>query len=215
MEMLEILILKERCFMSRILSALLILFIAIGVCGCCKNAKIPAKADESIVADINNYRLTVEDFKSEAVITMPNRYPAADWEKARTELLEEIIIKKILLGEAQAKNFDKEKTFMKEIERYWEQALLKLLIKRKTEELARRIVIDEGDVRKEYEAISRETGGKTESFEKVAPEIRKAIRRKKMQEGLDSWITNLRRNSTVKIHKKVLDKVRLDRRGAR
>jgi len=73
---------------------------------------------------------------------------------------------------------------MKEIEKYWEQALLKLLIKKKMQELA-------GNV---PGAMGREA------------------KRKKVAEEFDKWIASLRKKASVTINKKVLDEINV--RGA-
>jgi len=95
--------------------------VAVAIFGC---GRAPSEEEIRVVAEINDYELTIADFKEESL---------SDPLKSKEELLEDIIIKKILTQEAQKGDFDKDKAFMKEIERYWEQALLKLLIKRKTE----------------------------------------------------------------------------------
>ena len=92
--------------------------------GCGGAKKI--SGDDKVVARINNYKMTVEDFHNSARAIGGTR----------EEALEELITRNILIQEAQKENFDKDKAFMKEIERYWEQALLKLLIKKKTAEFS-------------------------------------------------------------------------------
>jgi peptidyl-prolyl cis-trans isomerase C len=113
-----------------IFTAIATLFITGAGCG-----KKPAGLDGKIVAKINNYELTAEDFNDEARLTLSNKLLSEDPKKAKEELLDEIITKKVLLQEAQRQNFDKDKAFMKEIERYWEQALIKLMVRKKLDEL--------------------------------------------------------------------------------
>jgi len=91
-------------------------------CGLPKDREPGDKA----VAKINNYTMTMGDFRDSARAVGGTR----------EEALEELITRNILIQEAQKENFDKDKAFMKEIERYWEQALLKLLIKKKTAEFS-------------------------------------------------------------------------------
>jgi restriction endonuclease Mrr len=88
-------------------------------------AKKPA--EENVLAWINDYRLTVDDFRDEI------RYSARAPEKLdRERLLDMAIRKQILIQEAQRQGLDREKTFMKTIERYWKQALIKELLDKKT-----------------------------------------------------------------------------------
>jgi len=124
------------------------------VCGCGKKADVNGK----VVAKINDYKLTVDDFRDEANAAFANKYVTGDPEKAKESLLDEVILKKILLQEAQAQNFDKDRAFMKEIERYWEQALLKLLIKKKMMEFLQKTTVSEDEVKAEYEKMKTEEG---------------------------------------------------------
>jgi len=121
--------------------------------GCAKKVEEPK--DKRVLAKINDYELTVDDFKDEARRTMSTRAIARDPVKTKRLILEDIIIKKVLLQEAQKEHFDKDKEFMKEIERYWEQALLKLLVIRKQKELSERIEISSDEVRGDYDRLSR------------------------------------------------------------
>ena len=61
-------------------------------------------------------------------------------------MLDQLINKNILIQQSQSENFDKDEVFMKEIQRYWEQALLKLLIKKKTAEFSELYKGDKGKI---------------------------------------------------------------------
>ena len=150
--------------------------------GCGFKSGTQENQDNRIVAKIDDYELTVSDFKEEAAVLYSNRYPLDNPDVAKKELLEDLIRKKILIQEAQKQNFDKDKAFMKEIERYWEQALLKLLFKKKAEELSREINVDKKEVRDE-----------------------------KIQEALEAWIEGLRGRATVQINEENLKEVNLKR----
>ena len=113
-------------------------------------------------------------------------------------------MKKIILQEAVRHNFDKDRAFMKEIERYWEQALFKLLTKKKMDELSRDIVVEKSEVREAYERMSEDAGGNIERFEEKASEIRDDIYNTKMQSSLDKWFRELRKKADVKIYKENL-----------
>ncbi len=112
----------ERIKMLMVLVMVCQLSLSVYGCGAPKERS----GDAKIVARINSYDMTVEDFRGAA--------KAIGGTKDR--ILEELLIRNVLIQEAQKQNFDKDKAFMKEIERYWEQALLKLLIKQKTAEFS-------------------------------------------------------------------------------
>ena len=91
----------------------------------CGSPKDPT-GEERVVAKINKYNMTIEDFRDSAKSARGTK----------EEVLDQLIVRNILIQEAQKENFDKDKAFMKEIQGYWEQALLKLLIKKKTAEFS-------------------------------------------------------------------------------
>jgi len=119
-----------------------------------------------------------------------------------------MITRNVLLQEAQEQNFDKDKAFMKEIEKYWEQALLKLLIKKKSAELARTIRVTDEEVKAEYDRLARE-GGKIATYERIEPEIRNYVLNMKIQGALDAWQVSLRNKANVKIYRENLKAIKL------
>ena len=119
---------KSSRYGIRLSYILLALIISGVMAGCCCKPENKNHAGKEIIAKINNYKLTVNDFKDELMPKARDISLSADPEKAKEDALNELVTKKILLQEAQRQSFDKDAKFMKEIERYWEQALLKLLI---------------------------------------------------------------------------------------
>ncbi len=194
---------KNREFLLLMLP-LLVLLAASG-CG-----KKEAAEDKKLVAKINKCEITVEDFQDDVSHTLSNKYLATDPEKAKEDLLDEIIIKKMLLDEAQAKNFDKNKAFMKEIERYWEQALLKLLIKEKMRELLQQMSVKDDEIMKEYEKMKLEEGASVQSLEKATPMIRSDIKRRKVAAAFSQWILSLRKRAQIKVYKENLKTINID-----
>ena len=139
---------------------------------------------------------------------MSNGYISGGEEAAKEGLLDEMITKNVLIQEAQRENFDKDRVFMKEIEKYWEQALLKLLIKKKMVEFADNIRVTDAEVQAEYERMIKE-GGKVAPYEKIALEIRRYLLNMKIQGALDAWQMGLRNSANVKIYKENLKVIKL------
>lgn len=178
-----------------------LLFVILPISGC---GKKPEASMLKVVAKINNYDLTTEDFREEARIALARQYPIGESDKAKEDLLDEMIVKKLLIQEAQKRNFDKDTVFMKEIERYWEQALLKLLIKNKIQEFAQNVTVGEDEVKKEYDRIISRDGLAAGSFEKLSKNIRSDLRRKKINDAFNNWISGLKYKSNVKVYKENL-----------
>lgn len=181
-------------------------FIIFAAFGCAKS-EAPS-GDREIVARINDYEMTAGDFEDEARTALAGRYASGDEKAAKEELLEEMITRNILLQEAQEQNFDKDKAFMKEIEKYWEQALLKLLIKKKSAELARTIRVTDEEVKAEYDRLTGE-GGRVAPYEKMEPEIRNYVLGTKIQGALEAWQVGLRNKANIKIYRENIKAIEL------
>lgn len=168
-------------------------------------------AAEKPVARIDEYVMTVEDFRAEADRLQRNRELPSDDERAKEQLLEEIVLRKVLLQEAQRQNFDKNRAFMKEIERYWEQALLKLLYRKKAHELAATVSVSEGEVLDEYRRLieAGDPAAARGAFDEVAAQIRADIANRKTQEAIDGWVDGLRRRARVTVYRENLAETEL------
>ncbi len=105
----------------------------------------------------------------------------------------------MLLQEAQRQGIDREKDFMKSIENYWEQALLRLLLERKSKEISGLIHVYDNEIEEYYK-----NSGEDLPFSKVKNEIRDAIKQKKETDAMDEWIDELKKSSYIRVDEKVL-----------
>ncbi len=142
---------KAKCFFT----ILAVVMSGIIFCGCGCDSADPGSEDARVVAGINDYELTVADFKNEADFTLSQKDILSNPLEAKERLLESLITKNILLQEAQKQNFDKDREFMKEIEGYWKQALLKLVLKYKSNELFHDICVEDTEILCEYKRMRR------------------------------------------------------------
>lgn len=147
--------------------------VAILGCGCTKN---PDKSQ--IVAQINNYQLTLADFKQEAEMSLTGA--------PKELILQDIITKELLLQEAQKMDLDKDKYFMKEIENYWKQSLIKRLIDIKGTEFLAAVKLTDEEL-------------------KLTGQARDSLKMKKAQALLDIWINNLKNGAKIKKYDAVLN----------
>lgn len=84
---------------------------------------------KKVVARINNYVMTLEDFE-DGIAHSPYRvYRKRDLEG----LLDLAVRKQVLIQEAEREGLDKNKSFMKTIERYWRQTLIKELLEKQSQ----------------------------------------------------------------------------------
>ena len=176
--------------------------------GCAKNRE-GVSPEDRVIAKVNNYELTVGDFKEGLKTTVAQKNLSADPANAKKEILEELITRKVLVQEAQKSNFDKERSFMREIERYWEQALIKLLLKKKLQEISGMIRVSPDEIVKEYDVMKSEVpAGKLAEFpalEKIEGDIRDTIIKRKKEAAMEEWVDGLRKKAAVTIDQKALD----------
>ena len=99
--------------------------------GCSRS---PAQKD--ILAKVNNYEITRSKFEDEF---KASPYGKTDTPESRKEFLNTLIGRKLILQYAQQKDYDKEKGFLKLIEKFWEQSLLKVALDKKTNEIESKI----------------------------------------------------------------------------
>ena len=105
---------------------------------------------EKIVAVINNYRMTDQDFNYESKEVLDIGILIGDIPITKEDILDALITKELLLQEAQARDLDRDKNFMKTIELYWEQTLIKNLLKKKTEEIKKGVKVYEDEIKAYY-----------------------------------------------------------------
>ncbi len=132
-----------------------LVFSFVFIIGCGKVPKGSASGDERVLARIGRFGLTVSDFKDAAGPFLTKKYLSHSPLKKKEQILDELITKEVLLQEAQKLGLDKEKSFMKDIEGYWEQALIKSLINRQLQECYSRLSVNDREVLDEYARMKR------------------------------------------------------------
>ena len=119
---------------------------------------------EKIVATINDYKMTVSDFNYESKEVMRTGKLLGDIPVTKEDILDALIIKEVLLQEAQRQELDKDKDFMKTIELYWEQTLLKNLLAKKSREISKAIRVYDDEIIAYYEKMMDEIKAKVYVF---------------------------------------------------
>lgn len=92
-----------------------------------------------VVARINDYVMTVADMEDEIKYSP---YAAEVMENLE-KTLDLAVRKQVLIQEAQRQGLDRKKSFMKTIERYWRQTLIKELLEKETQRIYRTVTKEE------------------------------------------------------------------------
>jgi len=156
--------------------------------------------DNKVVAQINKYKMTEEDLKYEFKNAPYDEVELLKTENGRKKYLSGLIEKEVLLQEAQRQGIDREKDFMKSIENYWEQALLRILIERKSKEISSLTHVYGNEIEEYYK-----NSGENLPFSKVKNEIIGIIKQKKETDAMNAWIDELKSNSYIRVDEKVLE----------
>ncbi|MFA5340078.1 MAG: hypothetical protein WC317_08050 [Candidatus Omnitrophota bacterium] len=128
---------------------------------------------KEVIAKIGDYSLYKEDFLSEASLYTPEYRNSVPKER----LLNDIIEKKVLLLEARRLGLDRDPEFMKMVERFWEQSLLRSLLNKKSEEVLSSIPETEKD------------------------------RNRKASGMIKAWIAGLQKGTKIDINREALKKI--------
>jgi len=117
------------------------------ISGCCP-ASSKEKAD-AIIVSVNNYNVTYDEFEKEF---KDSTFGNTDTPESRKDFLNSLIDRKLILQYAQKEGLDKEKNFLKSIEKFWEQSLLKIALDKKTREIESKLSTSDWGVKRAAEA---------------------------------------------------------------
>jgi hypothetical protein len=169
----------------------LFLFLLMFIFGC-----NPSPKNKQVLAKINNYEITLDEFK-EAFKDSPYAY--SDSEESQKDFLNNLIYRKLLLQDAQKRGLDKDKSFLKMIEKFWEQSLLKLAIDRKTREVAGSVSVGDKEIEDAYNNMAKEIKA-DKTYAQMYQQIKWEITRAKETKALNEWVAQLRKSSDIKVN---------------
>lgn len=128
-----------------------------------------------------------------------------DTGQARREFLDTYVMRMLLLKEAEKLGLDRDPAFLKDVEYFWQQSLIKLVLDRKTKELlAGRITITDGDVR-DYYHENKDKYFKDKELSSVYDQIRWIILNNRQKEAVSDWLRDLKNAAKVEIDYKLLN----------
>ena len=177
--------------MNRNAMPYLCIFIVFVLIGCGK------PENKQILVKVNNYEMTVEEFeeefKSSGFLLKKNN------KQARIDFLQHLINTKLILQDAQNRNFDKEKSFLKAIEKFWEQSLLKVMLDRKEKELQGQLSASDAEMKAMYDKMVQ-AGEVNQSFAEVQSQIKWFVIKQKEMRSMDGWVEGLKNKAAIVIN---------------
>ena len=164
------------------------------VIGCGQQKKEPLQ--------INSYGISKDEFNAEF---KNSAYGRTNTLESRKEFLDNLIDRKLILQDAQANGLDKDPAFLKMIERFWEQSLLKLAVDAKSKEIAASVLVSDTDVEARYNQLQQE--GKAERpYEQMYRQIKWDLTKDKETKAMNDWIFQLRTKAQIRIDEQLVSK---------
>jgi len=178
--------------MRRYLFLLIFLLVIFG-CG-----KAPQEKD--IVVKINDYEISKQEFEEDF---KDSSFGMADTLESRKEFLNNLINQKLILQDAQRKDLDKDKNFLRMIERFWEQSLLKLTIDKKSKQVSGSVSVSDRDVESVYQNMVKE-GTADKPYLQMYKQIKWEITKIKESKAMNEWINDLHKNACIEVNESLL-----------
>lgn len=160
--------------------------------------------DKQIISRINDYELTLDEFQYLLAQELELDEDFKLTHETRKRFLEEIIQKELLIQEAKRAKLDQQKKFMQAIERYWESTLIRNLIDLKSEEINKKVVVSEEEIKLQYDKMKKQTPSLPD-FQKFHNQIEKKVKEEKRIRLLKEWMDNLRENASIEIFPSMLE----------
>ena len=157
-----------------------------------------APKEEAVIA-IGPIKITKAEFERDFAKFNLSK---ADTKETRQEFLDNLINRKLILKEAETRGLDKEKSFLEDVQDFWEQSLLKRAVDKKAKELFLTIKIEDDEIRDFYNTNKDKFSGKV--FEDVYPEIRLVLFKEKQKKAVEDWMESLKNQANIKINYKEL-----------
>ncbi|MDD5166301.1 MAG: SurA N-terminal domain-containing protein [Candidatus Omnitrophica bacterium] len=176
---------------------LFLLVLSVFIFGCGE----PAKKGDTL-ARINDYRITKEEFENDFKDSI---FGKDDTLESRKAFLNNLINRKLILQDAGRRGLDKDKNFLKMIERFWEQSLLKLTLDNKAKELSGSAFVSDKMIEDTYKGMVK--AGKTDkTYDQMYQQVKWEITKREESKGMNDWISDLRKNSCIEINGDLLKK---------
>ena len=149
----------------------------------------------------SNTAITIDDIKItktefEEAFNMSRFAPM---ENGKKEFLDSYIYTKLILKEAENMGLDKDPEFLSAIQLFWEKALLKLVLSKKSDELADLVGISDGQVEGYYRRNKEKLFADRELVE-VYDQIKWFIIQEEQSSVMEEWAKSLKKNSEIKIN---------------
>lgn len=178
--------------------SLLLIYISAFSSGC----SCHVEKKKEVLARVNNYEITREEFDKEFA---DSAYASSDMPEARKEFLATLINRKLILQYAEKIGLDRDMAFLKTVERFWEQSLVKLAVDKKSREIMGSAYVSDKEIKDEYDRRSAE-GRADMPYTAMYSKIKWDLAQSKESQAMDGWLGELKSGANIKIDEDLLSK---------
>lgn len=180
--------------MSRFL--IFALLVSLGILGCSGSQK-----ETYVLAKVNSYEIGSKEFNE---LFKESPYVKTDTTESKMAFLSQLIDKKLILQDAQRNGLDKDPDFLRAIERFWEQSLLKLALEKKSKEIAGLPKVTDKSIEEAYQKMVKE-GKTSKPYAAMYQQIKWEVTKLKESQAFNDWLEALRRGSEISINYDLLN----------
>jgi len=121
----------------------------------------------------------------------------------RKEFLDKFIARKLILNEAERTGLNKDPEFLKEVQQFWEQALLNLALSRKIREFALDTRVSDQEIHNYYNK-NKQIEFQDKEITQVYDQIKWTLLNEKQREAIEQWAELLKQKAALTIDYKAL-----------
>lgn len=175
----------------------LILIVTLFLAGCysCQEPKDTA-------VKINNYRISQAEFEQEFQDSV---FARDDTPQSRREFLDNLIDRTLILQDAQGKGLDKDPKFLKAVEKFWAQSLLKSALEKKSREIAGASSVSDKEIEEAYKKMF-ESGRTSAPYDEMYQELKWELTRRKESAMMNDWLVALRKQADIRLKDDLIPK---------
>ena len=162
-----------------------------------------APENEQILAKVNEYKMTLGEFEEQLVAELEFQEDFKATLEARRELLDQMITEELLIQEAMRRKLDREKKFIKSIERYWKSTLIRDLMETVGSSFEKNTFVTQEEIEAFYEKI-REKETSPPSREEYSEVIERQLMEEKKEKKFNAWIEKLKKAAEIEIDESLL-----------
>ena len=113
--------------------------------------------------------------------------------------LESYISTKLILKEAQNEGLDKDPKLLEDIQRYWEKALLKLMLSKKSKHLGMDVAVSDQEIN-DYYRRHKASDFPTRELSQVYDQTKWILLKEKQRVVVANWVASLKKETEIKIN---------------